>query len=132
MRVLLIGYAGIENIQEVLAAARQESGFPITEIVAGNLTDFDDEVLKFCATHKHHLRICFASKGCWGDSKTAVYKRNQHMIESSDALIAIWNGQDESVRRMVEAAQATKRMRVHVKFVMPVIKMSEEVEKVGA
>lgn len=121
MRVLVIGPKRVANAQEVIEAAHQESGFPITEIVTGNLTDLDDELLKYCSKNKHHLRLCFASKMCFGSD--AIQRRNEHQIESSDALIALFDGQDDTTLKMVEAANK-KNLKVYVKFV-PTVFLTE-------
>lgn len=113
MRVLVLGPRSLFNAQEILSAARQESGFPITEIVASNQTDLDDEILKFCANSKIHLRISIPSRGIWGDQ--AMIRARDHQFETSDALIALFDGLDTDVLHCIERAKE-KGMRVFVKF----------------
>lgn len=99
--------------KSIILDAIKESGFKIDSIVIGNKDSeevIDDIVMKekVCS----HMRLCMPSPSLFPDN--GRMRNLQWMINSSDALIAIWDGVSTEVNSLIDAAYK-KGMQVYVK-----------------
>ena len=112
MRVI-IAMAKVHE-KNVILDAIKESGFPVESIVIGNRDAedvIDDIVMKENVCK--HMRICMPSPSIWKDE--GRMRNLQWMINSSDALIAIWDGISQEIHKIVQAAYE-KNLKVFVKM----------------
>lgn len=99
--------------KSVILDAIKESQFHIDSIVIGNKDSedvIDDIVMKegICK----HMRLCIPSPNLFPDN--GRMRNINWMLNTSDALIAIWDGVSEEVHSIIDAAYK-KGMKVYVK-----------------
>ncbi len=110
MRVIIAGSRNIADYKEVCNAVRN-SGFVITRVLSGMARGVDTLAVRYAEDNRLPYDKCPADWRKHG--KSAGYKRNVHMSENADALIAIWDGTSKGTKHMIDIA--TKRgLQVYV------------------
>lgn len=108
MKVIVAGSRSIMDYSLVRGAI-EESGFQITEIVSGGARGVDQLGERYAEEHGIPIR---QFKPNWKLGRHAGFKANSQMVEHSDALIAIHDGESkgtmDTIRKMRKAGK-----RVH-------------------
>lgn len=108
MRVVIAGSRSIQN-WELLKATIASSPFPVTEIVSGMAQGIDLLAVDYAVIYQIPWLERPAEWRRYGVS--AGYIRNTHMLEESDALIAIWDGVSRGTAHSIREA---KRLKKHL------------------
>lgn len=93
-----------------------DSGFHVTEIVSGMSGGVDLAAVEWAERRDVSWQPFYPRWNFWreqGNYRRAGPERNDRMAEYGDALIAIWDGQSDGTRDMIEKAKR-KRLPVHV------------------
>jgi len=99
--------------KSVILDAIKESGFHIDSIVIGNKDSEDviDDIVMKDGVCKH-MRLCIPSPSIFPDN--GRMRNLNWMLNTSDALIAIWDGVHGEVNTIIDAAYK-RGMQVYVK-----------------
>ena len=121
MKVIIAGSRGVVDYK-VVANAIERSTFKITEVVSGGAKGVDSLGESWARTH---VVPCKRFIPNWGDvdspdavvkqgkyglyNAKAGYDRNEEMAEYADALIAIWDGESNGTRHMINCMRKLKK-----------------------
>lgn len=98
MKTVICGSRTIKNYQHVLDAVAA-SGFKITEVVSGCARGVDQLGERYAAERGLPVTKCPAD---WkGLGRIAGPTRNVEMAETSEAVIAIWDGKSPGTQHMI-------------------------------
>jgi YspA, cpYpsA-related SLOG family len=102
MRVIIAGSREIENIN--IDAAVTASGFrdAIDEVVSGGAVGVNRAGQDWAALAHIPVKVFPTEWARFG--KSADARRNEQMVEYSDALVLIWNGKSTGIRSLRDAA----------------------------
>lgn len=87
---------------EILDAVLCHLPWKITEIVSGCARGADNLGLEYALDYDLPAKKFPAEWDKWG--KGAGYRRNLHMAEYADALVAFWNGESKGTKHMIDCA----------------------------
>lgn len=116
MKVIIAGSRNINN-QKLIEDAINESGFEITQVISGGCRGVDKGGEFWAANNNIPCRIISANWDQFG--KSAGFIRNENMSNIAEALIALWeideNGNgSKGTRNMINIAR-NKNLKVFVK-----------------
>lgn len=113
MRTIIAGSRYITD-PAIVAAAIEESGFEITEVVSGACRGVDTLGEQWAKERGIPVKRFPAA---WRrDGRAAGPIRNRLMATYADALVAIWDGKSAGTRNMIETAQQ-RGLEVSVAYV---------------
>ena len=110
MKTIIAGSRSITSFAEACAAI-EGCGWRISEVVSGAARGVD-RLGERWASQTGVPVIRFPAQWDIHGKRAGVY-RNQAMAEYADALIAIWDGQSNGTKHMIDAA-SKRGLRVHV------------------
>jgi predicted Rossmann-fold nucleotide-binding protein len=111
---MIVIIAGSRNFTdyETLKEAIKESGFQIHQIVSGGANGVDALGERYAKENGIDLVVFKADWDKWG--KAAGPKRNKHMAEYADALIALYDGESKGTTNMIHYATRCN-LYIHIK-----------------
>jgi hypothetical protein len=101
MRTIIAGSRYIKELS-ILQIAIQESKFLITTIISGCASGVDTLGELYAFIHDIPVKKFPADWDKYG--KKAGMVRNKIMAENADALIAVWDGNSNGTRNMIDVA----------------------------
>jgi hypothetical protein len=120
MIVLISGSKSITNIDtSLISQAVKQSGFDVTEVMSGVDNQVDYKVIEWANHNNIKTNILYThwndlsnvdaivkanDKGIKYDAR-AAYRKNQLMIDLSEALLYIWDPSEMGVKDLVERAK---------------------------
>lgn len=117
MKVVVAGSRHIESMAEVDYAIRH-SGFTVTTLVSGYARGVDTVAIAWAQQRSVPTHVMPAR---WRESdgsvdRNAGFTRNKQMAEHADALIAVWDGESNGTRHMIDCMRKLGKP-VHVSIV---------------
>lgn len=125
MRVIITGSREADNPIMLVDAVRK-SRFNITTVISGNARGADQLGERYAVKHGIPLEKYPADWGKYG--KSAGYLRNCEMVEQSEALIALWDGESKGTEHMINLAER-KGLYVHAYYYDDLIQTSSFLSK---
>lgn len=115
MKVIIAGSRDIHpTVDELNDIIKNDFPFSISEIISGKAKGIDTSGENYAKYYNIPIKE-FPAK--WYDSgkldRGAGHKRNKHMAEYSDALIAIWNMKTPGTKSMIKYA-ISKKLKILV------------------
>jgi ribonuclease HI len=111
MRVVVAGSRG-EHDYGVVCAAIRNSGFDISVVISGRAKGVDRLGERWAKENGVQVDPFPAD---WSLGKAAGHIRNRQMLDTADALIAVWDGQSPGTRGGIEYARSLG-IPVHVEI----------------
>lgn len=116
MRTIVAGSRTIDRYSYV-ASAIAEAPWVITEILSGGAHGVDEYGEAYAHFNRIPLKIMSPHWNTMESFDPDIgRKRNIEMVESADALVAVWDGKSRGTAHMIETAKE-KGLLVHVKKV---------------
>ena len=113
MKVII---AGSRNISwyPLVESIIKKSGFKITEVVSGAARGVDTQGEIWAQSNNIPTKVFKVTSDDWKTiGKSAGFRRNGKMAAYADGLIAIWDGESNGTRNMIEQMQKLHKP-VHV------------------
>jgi hypothetical protein len=105
MKVIIAGSRDIEDYNTLLAAIKEcPFNGEITEVVSGGARGVDRLGEKYA--RESNLSLLKFIPDWETHGKRAGYLRNTKMAKNADALIAIWDGESNGTKHMIETAKS--------------------------
>jgi len=109
MITVICGSREIENVMYVYDAIRyveeHTPDFNITKVVSGVASGPDTAAIRWA--EKHNVPCDFHPADWTRYGKSAGYKRNKEMVDSSEFVIALWDGKSKGTKHSIDIARKT-------------------------
>ncbi len=108
MRCIIAGSRTISDLT-LINKAVLKSGWlkDIALVISGGARGVDKTGEQWAATNNIPIRVVPAHWEKYG--KSAGYRRNLEMADDADILIAVWDGQSEGTKHMIDIMQAANK-----------------------
>lgn len=110
MKTIIAGSRSITSFETVRKAV-EASNMLISEVVSGGAHGVDSLGEEWARLRGIPIKRFPAKWDFYG--RSAGYRRNEEMADYAEALIAVWNGQSNGTRHMIDIARERK-LRVFV------------------
>ena len=122
MKVIVAGSRSITDL-ETVAAAIEESGFEITEVVSGTARGVDVLGEQWAEQNDIPVKRFPANWNYYGKSAGPV--RNGAMADYADGLVAAWDTESNGTRNMIKQAN-DRDLKVYIKAVNPISSLFDD------
>lgn len=107
MKLAIVGSRNINDYQ-ILEAAIKEYNLIPTSIVSGGADGVD--TLAFRYAKQNNIPIVVFKPDWRKYGKSAGFKRNIQIVESSDVVLAIWDGKSKGTKHSIDLANKAKKL----------------------
>lgn len=110
MKLAIVGSRSYNNFNDLTNEIYniEINGFPLDEIISGGAKG-TDSMAKCYALERNIPIIEFLAE--WDKyGKSAGYKRNVHIVDACDKLIAFWDGQSKGTKHSIDLAEKAGKL----------------------
>jgi hypothetical protein len=113
MRVIIAGSRGYKGSVKGVQKIINDSGFDVSVVLCGGARGADSTGLAWATTNNIPVEYYPANWDKFG--RSAGVLRNKIMVESADALIAIWDGKSPGTKNCIAQAK-DKKISIYVHY----------------